>query len=241
MSGLKQKLIIIVCLLVIIGGVFALGNPDLFISYKTDTDFEYIEEDGSLILTKYLGENENIIVPAEIDSKPVKSIKGAFLNNIMVKNVRISEGIETIDYMAFYGCTSVLSVLVPESVKTIGHAAFLGCMSLETVEMGGGVTEIMPYAFSDCTFLSNIILPENLEFIGEKAFSNCSHLQSLNIPAAVKVIGGITQPKDDSQVIDQRGTLLRECFDGCALLEITIDEDNPFYEVKEEKIVQKEN
>lgn len=241
MSALKRKLIIIICLAVIAGGTFVLSNPELFLKYKTDTNFEYIEEDGSLTLTKYLGDKKNLIIPAEIDSKPVRSIKGAFFNNITVCNVKISEGIESVDYMSFYGCTSILKIELPSSLKTIGHAAFLGCLSLEEVVMKPGVIEIMPYAFSDCPSLEKITLPGTLEFIGDSAFSKCVSLKTLTIPASVKVIGGVTVADDSGEPVNLAGTLNESAFEGCSRLELSVDEGNPWYCVKNEKIVIKES
>lgn len=240
MSKLKQTLTIIVCLIVIAAGIFTLVNPEIMTRYKTDTDFEYTEEDGGIVLTKYNGTCENLIVPSEIDSKPVKAIAGAFCNNIIVKNIKISDGIETIDYMAFYGCTSVEKIFIPRSVRSIGHAAFLGCLALETVEGAAGVEEIMPYAFSDCVYLSTLSLSQELLFIGENAFSGCERLEKLMIPASVEVIGGITQSKED-KVIDQRGSTAHTAFDGCEKLSLEIEDGNSWYAVKDGEVIRKVN
>lgn len=240
MNKIKQTVTIIVCLAVIAAGIFVLADPDALIRYKTDYDFTYTQEDGGIVLTRYNGECENLIIPSEIDSIPVKAIRGAFLNNGTVKNVRVSEGIENIDYMSFYGCTALVNITLPDSVKTIGHAAFLGCMALEKVKTGAFLEEIMPYAFSDCIFLKKLTLPQGLLFIGENAFSRCIRLEKLSIPASVEVIGGVTEKKGGEKGEDQRGSLSHTSFDGCDKLEITIDENNPYYCVVNGKITAKE-
>lgn len=240
MSRTKQTVTIIVCLIVIAAGIFTLADPDALIRYREDTNYEYTEENGSIVLTEYKGDYENIIVPSQIDSKPVKAIRGAFLNNQTVKNVKVSDGIEVIDYMAFYGCISLVKVKLPDSVKTIGHAAFLGCMSLERIDIGSSVEEIMPFAFSDCTFLKNITLPQGLLFIGENAFSRCRHLEDLTIPSSVEVIGGVTQEKGEGNT-DQRGSTERTSFDGCERLKLKIADDNPWYAYEDGKIIKKVN
>lgn len=241
MSKAKQTVTIIVCLIVIVAGVFALADPDALIMYKKDNLFDYTEENGEIYLTNYLGECENLIVPSEIDSKPVKGIKGAFLNNDTLKNVKISDGIEAVDFMAFYNCTSLVRVILPESVKAIGHAAFYGCISLESVKLGSSTEEIMPFAFSDCIFLKDIKLPQGLLFIGENAFYRCKHLEKLTIPASTEVIGGVTLEKGDDTTIDQRGSVERTSFDECSQLILKIDEANEWYALEDGKIISKVN
>lgn len=238
MSKAKQIITIIVCLAVIAAGLLTLADPDVLTNYRKDSDFQYIEENGALILTKYNGSKENLIVPSQIDSKPVKAIKGAFCNNTAIKNIRISEGIETVDYMSFYGCTSLVRVKLPDSVKTIGHAAFFGCLSLENVILGSGLEEIMPYAFSDCLYLKSIELPVGLLFIGENAFAQCKRMKKLYIPETVEVIGGVTEEKGEGDA-DQRGSTEHTSFDGCDLLELTISPDNEWYCLTNGKITGK--
>lgn len=229
MNTIKKIIICVLCVAVIAGGVTALTTPDLFIRYEEDTAFTYIEEDGGLILTQYEGECENLIIPSEIDSKPVKGIRGAFCSNDTLKHVRVSDGIEVIDYMAFYGCTSLVKAELPSSVRTIGHAAFLGCIMLSGIDIGDGVEEIMPFAFSDCYTLRKIELPDGLSFIGENAFSRCNSLAKLVIPASVEIIGGVTQEKDGSEPADQRGSIERSSFDSCDRLTLKVNEENKWY------------
>lgn len=239
MNKTKQIIASIVCLIVIAAGIYTLADPDALIRYKTDDkNFDYIEEDGGIVLTEYNGEEENLIIPSNIDSKKVLAIRGAFCNNETLKNVKISEGVESVDYMAFYGCTALVKVRLPSTVKTIGHAAFLGCMALETVITGGSLKEIMPYAFSDCIFLSKITLPQGLLFIGENAFKRCTHLEKLSIPSSVEVIGGVTLEKGQEGE-DQRGSTDKTSFDGCDRLRLTISDDNPFYAIESGKITRK--
>ena len=231
MSKLKQTVTIIICIAVIALGIYTLVNPDVFIRYEKDVNYSYTEENGYLVLTKYNGDGKNIIVPSEINGKPVKSIKGAFCNNLDICNVKVSEGIETIDYMAFYGCASLIKIYLPDSLKTIGHAAFCGCMSLEKVKTGSSLTEIMPYAFSECTFLGKINLPEGLVFIGKDAFLNCRHLEKLKIPASVQVIGGVTEKNDGGDYSSQAGSTENTSFDGCDALTLIISDKNPVYTI----------
>ena len=229
MRKMKITAVVILCVAVIAGGIFALAVPDAFIRYKVDTSFDYLEAENGIVLIKYTGSEKNIIVPSHIDGKRVISLKGAFCKNNTVENVKLESGIETVDYMTFYECLSLVNVFLPDTVTSIEHAAFFGCAGLEKVHTRKGLREIMPYAFDGCDFLKKIELPEGLLFIGEEAFKDCSRLTSLYIPASVEVIGGVTENKDIATETDQRGSTKHSVFDGCTSLKISIDENNRYY------------
>lgn len=235
MKNNYKKILIVVCLLVIFLGVYVLVKPYGMVKYVTVDSFEYTKTEDGLVLTKYTGEQKNIIIPDNIDGNKVVSLSGTFCGNNVVENVIISEGIKTIDYMAFWHCINLVSVEIPESVETIGHAAFNSCISLKKVKGEFYYSSIMPYAFENCAFLESIILPETLVFIGENAFADCSKLKSVIIPESVEVIGGTTpEKKVDSlgnMIVsdDQRGSTKKTAFDGCKEITVTIDGNNKYY------------
>ncbi len=77
---------------------------------RTYDEFEYVNlSDGTLEITKYLGEDIEIAIPYKIDGKVVSSIgESAFANN------------EDLEYVFMYG-----------SVKSIADNAFDGCEKVE--------------------------------------------------------------------------------------------------------------
>ena len=95
-------------------------------------------------------------------------------------NVRIPDGITTIEESVFDGCTSLTSVMLPASVNTIGLTAFRNCSSLETISMEG-VEFIAKYAFSGCDRLYSADLP-SVTTIDSYAFENTG-LSDLYLPA----------------------------------------------------------
>jgi len=150
--------------------------------------------DGTVQITGFMGNVENLVIPSEVNGVPVTSI----LNN------------------AFYCCQSFRSITLPKTIKEVGMDAFKGCTNLEAVhisdmtawcniEFGNiyanplyyarnlylnnelvtelkvpeGVTEIGLGAFYGCYSLTNVILPESVEFISLMAFWNCINLNSL--------------------------------------------------------------
>ncbi len=241
----KRTLTIVLCLIIALLGSYSLIKPHGLIRYVTDSSFEYLDIEGGIVLTKYTGSNKDIIIPAKIDGKKVLSIEGAFMGNTDVRNVRVSEGVVSVDYMAFWHCISLENVDLPDSVETVGHAAFDKCISLKKITFGKNLTNIMPYAFSGCVSLSSVTLPEGLRFIGEKAFENCGKLENIYVPESVEVIGGVTEEENtDSEItLDaykaQIGSVERESFQGCEKLKIEIAENNPYYKVQDGKIISK--
>ncbi len=69
-------------------------------------DFEYAEENGSVIITKYIGENTAFAVPEKINGKPVVEIGSkAFCGKTDLKRVEIPETVAKIgktDSLKFY-------------------------------------------------------------------------------------------------------------------------------------------
>ena len=122
-------------------------------------DFEYtLDEDGNNVtITKYNGEEENAVIPSEIDGKKVT----------------------TIGYDAFSGCSGLASVTIPDGVTTIGDDAFSGCSGLASVTIPHSVTRIGSGAFSGCIGLASVTIPDSVTKIGEGPFGSCSGLTSI--------------------------------------------------------------
>ena len=86
-----------------------------------------------------------------------------------VTNVIIEEGVTSIGFQAFRGCTSLTSVTIPEGVISIGDCAFEFCTSLTSVTIPDSVTTIGNYAFAGCTSLTSVTIPDSVTSIGEVA------------------------------------------------------------------------
>ena len=78
-----------------------------------------------------------------------------------IKAVVIPNGVTSIGYSAFSGCTSLTSVNIPNSVTSIGDSAFSGCTSLTSVDIPNSVTSIGDSAFPGST---NISCPDGYVF-----------------------------------------------------------------------------
>ena len=135
-----------------------------------------IQEDGTVKITKYCGNDTSFVIPAEIDGKPVTSIT-------------IPDSVKYIEMGAFASCTSLTDIVLPASLITIDTEAFRNCTSLTSVTIPDGVTDIGSYAFASCSALTKISLPDSVVVIGDRAFFDCPLLKSVTVPASVTDIG----------------------------------------------------
>ena len=70
------------------------------------------------------------------------------------KNTIIPEGVTSIGWSAFSGCSGLTSITIPEGVTSIGWGAFEGCSGLTSINIPKGVTSIESFAFYDCDDLT---------------------------------------------------------------------------------------
>ena len=90
----------------------------------------------------------------------------------------IGDSVETLPKGAFYN-SDITSVDIPNSVTTIDFKAFYGCSSLERVEIPNSVTKIGDKAFQDCTSLTRADIGSGLKTLGTNVFTGCSSMDTL--------------------------------------------------------------
>ena len=110
--------------------------------------------------------------------------------NTEITNLVIPDGVTTINWNTFSGCSGLTSVTIPNSVTGIGADAFSYCTSLTSVNIPESVTYISSYAFKDCTGLTSVKIGNGVTYIGDSAFSGCSSLSTVDIGNKVNNIDG---------------------------------------------------
>lgn len=142
-------------------------------------------------ITKYTGNDRNLVIPSRIGGKKVIRIgEDAFSECSRIVRVELPEGLTSIGNSAFAECSSLGSLKLPNSVTSIGNFVFIGCSNLTSIEFSDSMTDIGRYAFSGCHKLTGMRLPSNMVNIGENAFSGCTSLADVEIPKSVASIGG---------------------------------------------------
>lgn len=178
---------------------------DYSYTINEDSDGEYVT------ITGYSGSDTTVVIPSKIKGLPVKVIGRYVFKNSKITSVKISEGIRTIGYESFRGCSLLETVILPDSLKTIGEEAFMsctalkeikvpnsvetinkeafsGCHALKRIELGSGITEISENTFDCCKALTDVTIPDTVTKIGTEAFAGCG-VKSIVVPDSVEEMG----------------------------------------------------
>lgn len=137
-------------------------------------DFDYIITSTKVYITNYKGTGSNVVIPSEIEGKPVTSIgDNAFYNKLQVRSVVIPDSVTYIGNYAFYYCALMTSVNIPNNVTTIGDYAFHYCPFLTSINIPDKVNNIGQWAFGYCSSLTSVTIPASITYIGPRAFDEC--------------------------------------------------------------------
>ena len=161
----------------------------------------------------------NAIQTVELGSGVTHIGNYAFSNCSSLPSINISN-VTTIGNYAFQYCSSLNPLTIPNGVTSIGFCAFRGCTSLATVSfnatncttmsantsypvfegctafttlnIGNNVTRIPSTSFYGCNKINSVITMPGVTSIGTYAFYNCSLITTVNLPSAVTSIGNYT-------------------------------------------------
>ena len=125
-------------------------------------------------------------------SNPMSRGSELYLNNFLIKEIKIPNNITNINDYTFCGCRSLTSVTIPDSVTSIGQSAFGGCKSLTSIAIPDSVTSIGQSAFGGCAGLTSITIPDSVTSISREAFSDCESLTCITIPDSITSIEAYT-------------------------------------------------
>ncbi len=130
---------------------YRIGN-DLGEADYEDFHYYIYEKNGvsEISISGYNGEEENVVIPSEIDGIPVTNISGISTQlNSGIRSVVIPDSVRVIGDSAFVNM-DLTSVTIPDSVEIIESSAFILNYSLETVNIGSGIRFIGKQAFTTC-------------------------------------------------------------------------------------------
>lgn len=182
----------------------------------TSEDYSYIEKDGNVYLTKYLGEETSeLTIPNEVDGKSVYALgESIFIGNTSLEKVVISEGIKEIGHLAFHTCIELKDITLPDSLEKIGNATFYGCKEMDELEIPKSLQSVGTNTFEGTPYLEKIIeededkfivlengylmtysgdekdivIPDDVKIIGTDVFFENLNIESVKIPDSVEQI-----------------------------------------------------
>lgn len=100
-----------------------------FTASAAPADFTYtMKGNGTAIITRYKGKDENVYIPKMLDGYTVSAIAdNTFKGNKTMMTVNIPDTVTSIGDKAFFECEKLNGVTIPASVQSIGIGAFAGC------------------------------------------------------------------------------------------------------------------
>lgn len=102
-----------------------------------------LNEDGQVIIVKYLGHDPIVHMDWHIDYRVIAEIgEGAFAENPTLRQVVLPVGVHTLRTEAFRDCPALESVLLPERLETMEDRAFRGCTALPEMILPAALVEM---------------------------------------------------------------------------------------------------
>lgn len=178
----------------------------VFISFTASTlhsadlfDLYYEIQEGAITITGCdSGAEGSLVIPEQIDGKPVKKIVPLAFNDTNISEITLPDSIEIIEENTF-SSSPFRKINIGNGVTRIGRAAFRFCRKLEEITFSNNLQRIDELAFEFNMSLKDITLPESLVRLGSGVFRRCTSLESVK-----------TSGKLDS--------IPREAFEGCGSL-----------------------
>ena len=171
------------------------------------SDFEYVvnSEQSGILINKYIGTAEHVVIPSHINNFPVLSLHGipnedypttiaeGTFERSNIKTIVIPETVTAIGATAFNHCEKLTTItFLPNSnLIYINDGAFANCVNLEKIDLSETqIKGIGTLAFRGCTNLKEVTFSNTLVEIREKAFYECSALLEIDFPQSLTKIAG---------------------------------------------------
>lgn len=187
-----------------------------------ESDFTWVETDGGVILTSYIGDETVVEIPATLGGKKVVTIGEKAFQQIAILGIRIPDTVTLIDNQAFLYCMNLVEVDLGNGVIEIGNSVFEGCSALTRIELSSSLEKIGELAFGWNSSLTEIELPASLKDISKGAFC-MSGLEEVILPSSLKTISEETFQSCKSlksvKISDGTTVIERRAFDACEALE----------------------
>lgn len=124
------------------------------------------------------------------DDGPFKEDSEMYLNNQLLTELIIPEGVKEIKDFAFCNLKSITKVIIPNSVTSIGEYAFHECDKLTSIEIPNSVTSLGEYIFRDCDALTSVVIGDGVKTIPYQAFYDCDSLATVVLGKDIEDIAG---------------------------------------------------
>ena len=132
---------------------------------------DYTFDASSRVLTGYSGEGGDVVVPAEVDGKPVFGVdRQLFARNEGITSVTIPEPIAVLDDAALTSMPALTTVTLPDTLQFIGSSNFMDCAALTEVVVPPRVLQIEADCFKWAGSLKSVTFTGPAPQMGDGCF-----------------------------------------------------------------------
>ena len=183
----KPLVFIISVIVFVVVGTLAFVLLPYFRPVKIQTkEYIYILKGNEVKISKYLGNDETVIIPDSYLGRPITSIGvECFSNKYSLESVFIPDTVSIIREETFYNCKNLKSVKAKNIVK-VEAGAFMEDENLQIVDLGTHLETIDEAAFKYCKSLEYVPSRKSLKTIGPRAFE-CSGLTEVGDLTGVNI------------------------------------------------------
>lgn len=173
------------------------------------TIFKAGKQKDCILISGMKNDMETIVIPGEIEGKPIAIGYNAFAKNTMLKKVVITDNALGISDGAFAGCKNLKEVVIGKGIYTIASNAFnntpwfkkqTGMVIIndllyrykgkeKDIVIPDGISVIGEYAFYHNEDLETVEFPDSIVEIGSYSFAHCNKIKEITIPENVKFVG----------------------------------------------------
>ena len=148
-------------------------------TYRTVNENQWVE------ITSYTGASKSVVIPSEIDGKPVKSIGIAAFSGKGLTDIELPDTIVTIGLRSFSE-NELETVVLPEGLETIGSSAF-SSNRIGSVDLPDSLVNLGSGAFS-YNLLTSVSIPENIVNLESRVFIGNS-ITTIEFNSNLEMIG----------------------------------------------------
>ena len=220
-----------------------------------EESFEWESDDPNnpeyYTLTKFIGSETNVIVPARCHKVGANAFEYSKLTNVKLQegvthigdnafdscyylaNISFPNTLIDIGRCSFWSCVKLDNIVLPDSLEYLDTGSFLSCRNLKSITIPKKIRYIPTGAFSGCFSLEHVILPEEIFGIHSNAFSYCTKLKNIILPDSVGYVGEMAFSCSglvNINICEKLTNIEEHAFSGCQdLKSINVSDNNSKY------------
>ena len=215
-------------------------------------EYIFVESEGVNVLTKYIGNDADIVLPASCNGENYVIGANVFSGNTNITSITVPNSVTAIAEDAFLDCTSLTAVYIndlaawckidfanPNANPTnVAHNLYLNGELITDLVIPSNITVIKNHTFRGCSAITNVTMHDGITALGQYSFNTCTGLTSVELPSCITAVsrGLFSGCSNLNKVVIPEGveTIEYSAFYGCAMegiiipMSITTIADNAF-------------